>query len=144
MSQHLSQHLSKQLSTQISKKIGKKIGKNLSSISGRYVSRIMDQPVALSVPAPIRAIFAQWAEGCDPGPLRPGDDPRERASFYRRLAENAAEMHLARHAVARIYSDAAVNMAYGQFAELRREGAAVYPWIAQLVAADPVLARQLG
>ena len=106
--------------------------------------RSMNQPVALSVPAPIRAIFAQWSEGYDPAPLRPGDDPARLARFYRRLAETAAELHLARHAVVRIYTDAQTNMQYGQFAELRREGAAVYPWIAQVVAADPVLAAQLG
>ena len=108
------------------------------------VSGAMSAPVALSVPDAIRAIFAQWGEGFDPAALRPGDDPAQLAAFYRRLAETAAEMHLARHAMARIYADAALSMEYGQFAELRREGAAVYPWIAQLVAADPVLAAAMG
>ena len=104
----------------------------------------MTELVALHVPSPIRAIFAQWSEGCDPGPLRPGDDPVQLARFYRRLAATAAELHLARHALVRIYTDAALNMEYGQFAELRREGAAVYPWIARVMAADPVLAARLG
>ena len=113
--------------------------------SGRKAGKTssMNEAIALQVPAPIRAIFAQWGEGCDPAPLRPGDDPARLARFYRRLAATAAELHLARHALVRIYTDAALNMQYGQFAELRREGAAVYPWIAQLVAADPVLAARL-
>ena len=118
---------------------------NRKLTSGRKAGKTsaMNDPVALQVPAPIRAIFAQWSQGCDPAPLRPGDDPARLARFYRRLAGTAAELHLARHALVRIYTDAALNMQYGQFAELRREGAQVYPWIAQVVAADPVLAAQL-
>ena len=104
----------------------------------------MDDAVALNVPPALRRIFAQWGEGCDPAPAPGPEDPAALAAFYRRLAETAAEMHLARHAVARIYTDAALNRDYGQFAELRREGAQVFPWIAQLVAADPVLSRRLS
>ena len=104
----------------------------------------MDDPLPLNVPPALRRIFAQWGEGCDPAPAPGGEDPAALAAFYRRLAETAAEMLLARHAVARIYADAALNCDYGQFAELRREGAEVFLWVAQLVANDPVLSRRLG
>ncbi len=99
-------------------------------------------PTALLVPPAIRAIFAIWAEPGDPAPLQAGDDPARLAQFYARLASTAAAQHLARHALQRIHRDAAHNMAFGQFAELRREGAMVYPWIAALVAADAALARR--
>jgi len=104
----------------------------------------MDDAVPLSVPPALRRIFAQWGESCDPAPIAGGCDPAALAAFYRCLAETAAEMVLARHAVARIYADAAQNRDYGQFAELRREGAAVFPWVAKLVADDPVLSRQIS
>lgn len=104
----------------------------------------LDDAVALSVPPALRRIFAQWGEACDPAPAAGGADPAAVAAFYRRLAETTAEMVLARHAVARIYADAALNRDYGQFAELRHEGAAVFPWVAKLVADDPVLSRQIG
>ena len=97
--------------------------------------------MALQVPSAIRAIFATWAEPGDPAPLHAGDDPASLAQFYARLASTAAELHLARHALERIARDAAHNMAFGQFAELRREGAIVYPWIAALVAAEAVQAQ---
>lgn len=89
-----------------------------------------------AVPAAIRAIFAQWSEACDPAPLGPGDDPAALAAFYRRLAYAAAGTHLARHELARIHADAARNCEAGQFAELRREGQALLPWIEQMLAAD--------
>lgn len=104
----------------------------------------MDDAVTFSVPPALRQIFAAWGEGCDPAPDRHGADPAALAAFYGRLASSAAEMHLARHALARIYHDAARNKEYGQFTELRQEGHAVFPWIAQLVAADPELARCLA
>ncbi|MBC7456454.1 MAG: hypothetical protein H7335_22675 [Massilia sp.] len=100
----------------------------------------MDEPVALNVPPALRRIFAHWGEGCYPAPAPGPEGPVALAAFYRRLAE----MHLARHAVARIYTDAALYRDYGQFAEARHEGAQVFPWIAQLVAEDPVLSRRLG
>lgn len=103
----------------------------------------MNETVALSVPPAIRRIFAQWGEGTDPAAWRPGDDPAALAAFYRSVAGAAAEMHLARHALARIEQDAAHNKDYGQFAELRREGEQVLPWIAPLVASDPELAARL-
>ena len=103
----------------------------------------MDDAVPLNIPPALRRIFALWGDACDPAPARGGDDPAVLAAFYRRLAESAAEMFLARHAVARIYADAALNRDYGQFAELRREGAEVFPWVAQLVADDPVLSHQI-
>ena len=103
----------------------------------------MDETVPLQVPPALRRIFAQWGEGCDPAPAPGPEDPAALAAFYKRLAGTAAEMFLARHAVARIYADAALNRDYGQFAELRREGAEVFPWVARLVAEDPVLSRRI-
>lgn len=103
----------------------------------------MDEAVPLSVPAAVRRIFAAWSEQGDPAAWHPGDDPAVLAGFYRSVATAAAEMHLARHAVARIHEDAAHNREFGQFAELRREGEQVLPWIAGLVAADPELAASL-
>lgn len=99
----------------------------------------MDDTVALHVPPAIRRIFAAWGEGADPAAWRPGDDPAALAAFYRSVATAAAGMHLARHALARIEQDAAHNKDYGQFAELRREGEQVLPWIARLAASDPEL-----
>ena len=87
------------------------------------------------LPAAIRTIFARWAEACDPGPLGAGDDPRALAAFYRRVAQAAAGMHLARQDMVRIRADAARNREAGQFTELRREGATVLPWIDSLLAA---------
>jgi hypothetical protein len=103
----------------------------------------MDDTIALSVPAAVRRIFAQWGDQADPAAWQRGDDPAARALFYRRLATAAAGMHLARHALARIHADAARNRHYGQFAELRAEGGEVLPWIEQLMAADPELAARL-
>ena len=104
----------------------------------------MQEQLPVTVPAPLRDIFAEWAESCDPGPLcQGGADPQASAQVYRLLADAAAGTALARQALARIYADALLNMEFGQFAELRREGAQVFPWIAQVVAADPVLRLQL-
>lgn len=96
------------------------------------------------VPATIRAIFAHWSEACDPAPLRPGDDPAALAAFYRRLAYAAAGMHLARHELARIHADASRNCEAGQFAELRREGRALLPWIEKKLAAEADAAVRTG
>lgn len=104
----------------------------------------MQEQLAVSVPVPLRDIFAEWAESCDPGPLcQGGADPQASAQVYRLLAGAKAGAVLARQALARIYADALLNMEFGQFAELRREGAQVFPWIAQVLASDPVLCRQL-
>ncbi len=104
----------------------------------------MQEQLPVNVPAPLRDIFAEWAETCDPGALcRRGADPQAAAQVYRLLAQAASGTVLARQALAAIYADALLNMEFGQFAELRREGAQVFPWIAQLVASDPVLCRQL-
>ena len=104
----------------------------------------LHEAVAISVPPALRAIFAEWAASCDPAPLcQPGADPYDAGQVYSLLAMAAADMALARQSLARVYADARLNMEFGQFAELRREGAQVFPWIAQVVAADPVLCRQL-
>lgn len=84
---------------------------------------------------PTRATLLQPCQG--------GADPHACAQLYGVLAHAACGTLLARRALARIYTDALINMEFGQFAELRREGAQVFPWIAQLVASDPVLCRQL-
>ncbi len=98
--------------------------------------------VALQVPPPIRAIFATWSEPGDPAPLHAGEDPASLAQFYARLASAAPALYLARHARERIHRDAAHNMVFGQFAELRREGAIVYRWIAALVSTGAVTAQE--
>lgn len=103
-----------------------------------------DQRLRVTVPAALRPIFAQWAGACDPAPhCRAGADPRVAANVYGLLAAASCDAALARGVLARVYADALVNMEFGQFAELRREGEQVFPWIAQVVAADPVLRRQL-
>ncbi len=108
-------------------------------------SPAMAAPLAVTVPAALRDIFGEWAAACDPAPLcRAGADPHDAAEVYSLLAAASFDALLARQALARVYADALENMAFGQFAELRREGAAVFPWIAQVVAADPVLRRALG
>jgi hypothetical protein len=95
----------------------------------------MDQAVAVRVPAALRPIFSEWAACCDPAPLcRAGADPRQAAELYSLLAAASVDALLARQALARVYDDALQNMVFGQFAELRREGAQVFPWIAQLLA----------
>lgn len=105
---------------------------------------VMQEPLAVSVPAPLRDIFVQWADTCDPAALcRRGADLHANAQVYRVLAEAAAGTALTRQVLAWIYADALLNMEFGQFAELRREGARVFPWIAQVLASDPVLCRQL-
>ena len=105
---------------------------------------LMQELLAVDVPQSLRAIFAQWAALCDPAALcRCGADPQASAQRYAVLAHAAAGTALAREALACIYADALLNMEFGQFAELRREGAQVFPWIAQVVASDPVLRRQL-
>lgn len=103
----------------------------------------MEGRLFVTVPAPLRAIFTQWAERCDPAHCRAGGDPHAGAAIYTLLAGAIGETTLAHAAAARIYADALLNMEFGQFAELRREGAQVFPWIAQLLAADPMLCRQL-
>lgn len=104
----------------------------------------MQEQLPVSVPAMLRDIFAEWAESCDPGPLcQGGVDPQASAQVYRLLAGAAAGAVLARQVLVRIYADALLNMEFGQFAELRREGAQVVPWITQVLAADLVLCRQL-
>ncbi|WP_426101204.1 hypothetical protein [Massilia sp. TSP1-1-2] len=104
----------------------------------------MQERLEVSVPAPLRDIFAEWAETCDPGALcQGGADPHASARLYRALSRSSSRTVLARQALARIYADALVNMEFGQFAELRREGAQVFPWIAQVIASDPVLRAQL-
>ena len=106
--------------------------------------RSMDQPVAVRVPQQLRDIFGEWAAACDPAPrCRPGADPDDAGQVYSLLAAASFDALLARQALARVYADALQNMEFGQFAELRREGAAVFPWIAQVVADDPVLRGQL-
>ena len=56
-----------------------------------------------------------------------GADPQASAQVYRLLAGAGAGAALARQALARMYADALLNMEFGQFAELRREGAQVFP-----------------
>ena len=105
----------------------------------------MQEPVTISVPPALRHIFAEWSATCDPAPLcRSGVDPHDAAEVYGLLAQAGADTALARQSLARIYADARLNMEFGQFAELRREGAQVFPWIAQVVAADPVLCGQVA
>jgi hypothetical protein len=95
----------------------------------------IDQAVAVRVPAALRPIFSDWAACCDPAPLcRAGADPQQAAELYSLLAAARFDALLARQALARVYDDALQNMVFGQFAELRREGAQVFPWIAQLLA----------
>jgi hypothetical protein len=99
----------------------------------------------VQVPEALRAIFAEWAASCDPAPLcQPGADPHDAAQVYGLLAMAAADTALARQALERIYIDARLNMEFGQFAELRREGSQVFPWIANVLAADPIPCRQPG
>ncbi len=102
----------------------------------------MQELLVVSVPGPLRDIFAEWAATCDPAPLC-GADPQAGARRYRLLAQAQAGTALARQALVGVYADALLNMEFGQFAELRREGAQVFPWIAQLLACDPVLCHQL-
>ncbi len=106
----------------------------------------MEECLVVSVPAALRAIFSQWADRCDPAHCRAGggSDPRAAAAIYSLLAGTIHETALARAAVARVYADALRNREFGQFAELRREGEQVFPWIARVVADDPVLCRQLA
>ena len=105
----------------------------------------MAAPLAVQVPPALRDIFGEWAAACDPAPLcRAGADPHDAAELYSLLAAASFDALLARQALARVYADALENMTFGQFAELRREGAAVFPWIAQVVADDPALRRALG
>ena len=105
----------------------------------------MQEPATISVPAALRDIFTEWSATCDPAPLcRSGADPHDAAEVYGLLALAAADTALARQSLARIDADARLNMEFGQFAELRREGAQVFPWIAQVVAADPVLCGQVA
>lgn len=104
----------------------------------------MDQALAVTVPAALRPIFSDWAAPCDPAPLcRAGADPQAAAELYSLLAAAGFDAMLARQALARVYADALHNMVFGQFAELRREGAQVFPWIARVVASDALL-RQLA
>jgi hypothetical protein len=105
----------------------------------------MQQMLMVRVPEPLRAIFAEWAVTCDPAPLcRGGADPHDASEVYGLLAMAAADTALARQSLARVYADARLNMEFGQFAELRREGAQVLPWITRVLAADPVLSAQLA
>jgi hypothetical protein len=105
----------------------------------------MQEAVAVRVPEALREIFGEWAAACDPAPLcHAGADPDGAAQVYSLLAAASFDAMLGRQALARVYADALLNMQFGQFAELRREGAAVFPWIAGVVAADPVLRGQLG
>ncbi len=105
----------------------------------------MAAPLAVQVPPALRDIFGEWAAACDPAPLcRAGADPQQAAEVYSLLAAASFDALLARQALARVYADALENMAFGQFAELRREGAAVFPWISQVVAGDPALRRALA
>ncbi len=104
----------------------------------------VDQAVAVRVPAALRPIFSDWAAACDPAPLcRAGADPQAAQELYSLLAAASFDAMLARQALARVYADALQNMVFGQFAELRREGAQVFPWIAQVVGGDPLLLGQL-
>jgi hypothetical protein len=105
----------------------------------------MQEALAVRVPQALRDIFEEWAASCDPAALcQSGADPEGAAQVYSLLAAASFDAMLGRQALARVYADALLNMQYGQFAELRREGAAVFPWIAEVVAADPVLRSQLG
>lgn len=114
---------------------------NESALAGEPA---MDQPVAVRVPPELRDIFGEWAVACDPAPhCRPGADPEDAAQVYSLLAAASFDALLARQALARVYADALQNMEFGQFAELRREGAAVFPWIARVVAEDSILRGQL-
>jgi hypothetical protein len=105
----------------------------------------MQEAVAVHVPEALREIFGEWAAACDPAPLcQAGADPDHAAQVYSLLAAASFDAMLGRQALARVYADALLNMQFGQFAELRREGAAVFPWIAEVVAADPVLRSRLA
>jgi hypothetical protein len=106
---------------------------------------IIEQPLVVNVPLPLRQIFAQWGEQWDPAPLCCGGaEPQAAALRYQRLAGAGAELAMARRTLAAVYFDAFNNMMFGQFAELRREGAQVFPWIARVVASDPELRAHLG
>ncbi len=99
------------------------------------------ETIAVRVPSALRPIFDAWATPCDPAAC--GAPPRAAAELYGLLAAASFDALLGREALARVYADALQNMVFGQFAELRREGTQVFPWIAQVVASDPLLSAQL-
>ena len=104
----------------------------------------MDDALRVRVPRGLCPIFRLWAAPCDPAPLAHGAPHADGASaVYCLLAAASFDALLARVALARVYQDALANMVFGQFAELRQEGSAVFPWIAQVVAADPLLRERL-
>lgn len=90
----------------------------------------------LTLPVPLRAIFSRWGEPCDPAPrIVPGQgDGRQ---LYRSLAVQDGLVALSGTQLAQIEADARFNAAYGQFAELRREGRQVLPWVLAVLAAGP-------
>jgi hypothetical protein len=105
----------------------------------------MDDALLVQVPRALCPIFSQWAAPCDPAPLAHGgaDAGADAGVIYALLAAASFDALLARQALARVHRDALANMVFGQFAELRDEGAQVLAWIAQVVAADPLLRERL-
>lgn len=88
-----------------------------------------------TLPAMLRAIFARWGEACDPA-LAPGA-PEQAGRLYQELGQETGALRLSRQALAHIEADARFNARYGQFAELRREGEQVLPWVCAVLAAGP-------
>ncbi len=89
----------------------------------------------LTLPAMLRTIFARWGEPCDPALAR--EAPGQDGHLYLELSRCAGSTCLSREALAHIEADARFNASYGQFAELRREGELVLPWVRAVLAAGP-------
>lgn len=105
----------------------------------------MEQELLIDVPVSLRPILARWGSAHDPALCaRAGADVRATAWLCRRLGATEAATGVARQALSSVYGTALHNREFGQFAELRREGAQVFSWIAQVCASDPVLRAQLG
>ncbi len=106
---------------------------------------IMEQELFIDVPPALRPIFARWGSAHDPANCwRGGADAHAAARLYQRLAAAEVATRVARQALALVYGAALHNREFGQFAELRREGAQVFTWIAQVLTSDPALRAQLG
>lgn len=97
----------------------------------------MDQAInaaRLTVPERLRAIFGVWGQPCDPAPRTVAADG---VVLYQTLAASAQAVLLDDATLQQIEADACYNAEYGQFAELRREGRQVLPWVRALRAAGP-------
>lgn len=89
----------------------------------------------LSVPGALRAIFARWAEPCDPALAACGAEPDP--ALYRSLASTPEPVPLSAAVLARIEHDAWYNAQFGEFAELRREGELILIWVRAILAPGP-------